>query len=767
MRRILAAVAILALLGVGVSFLMGRAGFAPFGRARTHLLLISLDTVRADALGSYGYAKAQTPRLDALAAQGLRFEQATTVAPLTLPAHSSLLTGTFPASHGVRDNGGFYLGDEQVTLAEVLRGEGYRTGAFVGAFVLDSRWGTNQGFDRYFDEFDLSEMKGGGMASVQRKGDEVIAEALRWLGEESDAPFFGWVHLYDPHTPYEAPEPYRSRFPRTRSGAYDAEIAWTDELVGRLLDGLAELGHLEDTLVVVLGDHGEALGEHKELDHGFFIYDEVVQIPLMIAGPGVPSRVVPDQVRIVDVMPTALELLHVEAPASVQGTSLVPLSRGEELELLALSETWYPKYHYGWSELTAVRDGRYKFIQAPRRELYDLVEDPGELENLAAENSHRADALERALGELLEQVTSEAASRGPSTMDPETEERLQALGYLGGSISARNLEDRPRGDPKDKIGLFNLLRKASQDALEERIDEAIAKVQEALAEDPEIVEAYTLLARFHEKADRPEEGIKALRQALELDPEHHGAIFSLALAHKKEGRLEDAEIGFERALQLDPRDGKLFWNLADIRMRQERFDEAERTLRDALALDVDQPKFRLKLGECYIELERYADAERVISKALLEKPELPRAHFNLALAHEARGQIERAMAEYEAEIAQTPKAFKAAFNLGKLLMMSDRPEEARTRLRESVDWNPEFGSGYLYLAKALLDAGELGQAEEAAKTGLAKNPESEQAPFGHYILADIYNRRGNQKEAARQLAAARKLERADKPEQGG
>ena len=499
MRRILAAVAILALLGVGVSFLMGRAGFAPFGRARTHLLLISLDTVRADALGSYGYAKAQTPRLDALAAQGLRFEQATTVAPLTLPAHSSLLTGTFPASHGVRDNGGFYLGDEQVTLAEVLRGEGYRTGAFVGAFVLDSRWGTNQGFDRYFDEFDLSEMKGGGMASVQRKGDEVIAEALRWLGEESDAPFFGWVHLYDPHTPYEAPEPYRSRFPRTRSGAYDAEIAWTDELVGRLLDGLAELGHLEDTLVVVLGDHGEALGEHKELDHGFFIYDEVVQIPLMIAGPGVPSRVVPDQVRIVDVMPTALELLHVEAPASVQGTSLVPLSRGEELELLALSETWYPKYHYGWSELTAVRNGRYKFIQAPRRELYDLVEDPGELENLAAENSHRADALERALGELLEQVTSEAASRGPSTMDPETEERLQALGYLGGSISARNLEDRPRGDPKDKIGLFNLLRKASQDALEERIDEAIAKVQEALAEDPEIVEAYTLLARFHRK----------------------------------------------------------------------------------------------------------------------------------------------------------------------------------------------------------------------------------------------------------------------------
>ena len=759
MRRALAGFVLLALLGVGVWFLILREGtLAPFGWSRTHLLLVSIDTLRADALGSYGYAKAQTPRLDALGAQGLRFEQATTVAALTLPAHSSLLTGTFPATHGVRDNGGFYLGDEQVTLAEVLRGEGYRTGAFVGAFVLDSRWGTHQGFDRYFDEFDLSEMKGGGMASVQRRGDEVVAETLRWLGEESEAPFFAWVHLYDPHTPYEAPEPYSSRFPRTRSGAYDAEIAWTDGLVGRLLDGLAEQGHLEDTLVVVVGDHGEALGAHKELDHGFFLYDEVVQIPLMIAGPGVPSRVVPNQVRIVDVMPTALELLDVEAPASVQGTSLVPLSRGRELQLLALSESWYPRYHYGWSELKAVRDGRYKLIQAPRRELYDLAQDPGEIEDLAAEQPQRADALERALEKMLRQVTSEDASRGPTAIDPETEERLRALGYIGGGISARNLEDRPRGDPKDKIGLYNLLRQAGQDSSEERIDEAIAKVQQALAEDPEIVEAYTLLAKFHEKAGRPEEGIKALRQALELDPEHHGAVFGLALAQKNMGQLEDAEIGFERAHELDPRSGKVLWQLADIRMREKRFDEAEGTLRDALALKVDQPKFRLKLGECYIELERYADAERIISKALEEKPELPRAHFNLAFAHEARGQIERAVAEYEAELAQTPKAFKAAFNLGKLLMRT-RPEEARTRLRESVDWNPEFGTGYLYLAKSLLDAGELAQAEEAALTGLAKNPEPEQAPFGHYILADIYNRGGRREEAARQLAAARRLER--------
>jgi tetratricopeptide (TPR) repeat protein len=588
-----------------------------------------------------------------------------------------------------------------------------------------------------------------------------VAEALSWLGEESEAPFFGWVHLYDPHTPYEAPEPYRSRFPRTRAGAYDAEIAWTDELVGRLLDGLAARGRLDDTLVLVVGDHGEALGAHKELDHGFFLYDEAVQIPLIIAGPGVPSRVVPEQVRIVDVMPTVLDMLNIEIPASVQGSSLVPLGRGQSLRLLALAESWYPRYHYGWSELKAVRDGRYKLIQAPRRELYDLARDPGELRNLAAEQPERADELEQALEDLLGRVTSEDASRGPSPIDMETEERLQALGYIGGSMSSRNLEDRPRGDPKDKIDLYNLLRQASQDYSEDRVDEAIAKVQKALAQDPEIVEAYTLLGKFYQKAGRPQEGLEAFQQALELDAEHDGATFSLALAHKKMGRLEDAEIGFERARELDPRNGKVFLQLADIRMRQKRFDEAERTLKDALALEVDQPRFRLKLGECYIEMERHADAERVILQALEEEPDLPRAHFNLALAHEARGQVERAVAEYEAEIAQTPKAFKAAFNLGRLLLRARRSEEARARFRESVDWNPEFGTGYLYLAKTLLDAGELEEAEEAARQGLAKNPEPEMAPLGHYILADIYSRRGRPEEAARQVAAARKLERGE------
>ncbi|HXZ74339.1 MAG TPA: sulfatase, partial [Streptosporangiaceae bacterium] len=325
---------------------MRRAGFvllilgAAACRPRpTNLLLVSIDTLRADHLGCYGDAAAQTTRLDQLAARGTRFTRAFTVAPLTLPAHASLMTGTFPAFHGVHDNGGFHLGDEQLTLAEVLRDHGYRTGGFVGAFVLDGRWGIGQGFERYFDDFDLAKHEGQGMDAVQRRGDEVVDEALRWLAADRGRPFFAWVHLYDPHSPYDAPEPWRSRFPASVVGSYDAEIAWTDSQVGRLIDALAADGRLERTLVAVVADHGESLGEHQEQQHGFFLYEATLHIPLILAGPRIPARTVSDPVRIVDAMPTLLEDLGVQVPAAVQGRSLLPLVEGRSDPRLTLAET--------------------------------------------------------------------------------------------------------------------------------------------------------------------------------------------------------------------------------------------------------------------------------------------------------------------------------------------------------------------------------------------------------------------------------------------
>jgi choline-sulfatase len=727
-------------------------------RAPRNLLLVSIDTLRADHLGCYGYGAAQTPRLDDLARSGLRFAQATTVVPLTLPAHSSLMTGTFPAWHGVRDNGGFYLGDDQVTLAETLRAKRYRTGGFVGAFVLDRRWGIGQGFEHFFDDFDLAKFgAASSMDAIQRPGSEVVDKALEWLGAERERPFFAWVHLYDPHAPYEAPEPYRSRFPPTAIGAYDAEIATSDALVGRLLDALRDDGRLDQTLVVVVGDHGEMLGEHGEQTHGFFIYDAAVHIPLIMAGPGVPVREVKEQVRIIDVMPTVLALVGVETPKGVQGVSLLPLARGESLGLVAHSESWYPRYHYGWSELSSVQDGRYKYIRAPRPELYDLASDPREEEDLSTGDAARLAQFERGLSELLAHTTNRSAAKGPKAVDPETVERLAALGYLGGNASTKDLEDRPRGDPKDKIRLYNLLKLAGSSSEKGRIDEAIARVKEALAADPEIVEAYMLLGNFYKKAKKPREAIDAYREALSKDSENQGALFSLAVAYEDEGRLDEALVGFERARALDPRNDRVLLQLADLFMRKQEPAKAAAVIEDALARKVDEQRFLLKLGESRIQEKRYDEAERALLQALEKKPDLETARFNLGLVYEERGEIDKAIAAYEGELKQNPKAFRAAFNLAKLLQNKGRLEEAVARFRTVAELQPEFGTGQLYLAKALLDAGDLSGAEQWARKGLSAKPDPKLAPLGHYVLADVYNRSGKTAQAEREIAAARRL----------
>jgi len=725
------------------------------------VLLISIDTLRADRLGSYGYQAAATPVLDRLAASGLRFAQAATVAPLTLPAHASLMTGTFPTFHGVRDNGGFYVGDEQITLAETLKASGYRTGGFVGAFVLDRRWGMAQGFDHYADDFDLSRYDmTAGLDAAQHPGREVVDKAIAWLTQDNGQPFFAWVHLYDPHSPYTPPESYRSRFPATAQGAYDGEIAAADEQVGRLLAHLDTTGRRAHTLVVVVGDHGEGLGDHREQQHGFFVYDTSMHIPLIIGGRGVPIRVVPDQVRITDVMPTVLELAGVTIPAPVQGASLVPLARGETLDLLAYGETWYPRHHYGWSELTTVRDGRYKFIAAPRRELYDTVADPGETTDLSATNPRLADALQAALRDFTARTSASATPQAPRAVDPDVEDRLRALGYVGATVTSAAMTDRPRGDPKDTIGLYNLLKQAAEDSLRGRLDEGIAKVREVLGADPQVIEAHTMLGNMHTKAGRKAEAIAAYRAALAVDPEHEGATWSLALAYLDAGRTADAEAGFERVLQLNARNTKAIYQLADLALNRREFAKAAGMLERGLGLSADRPAFLVRLAEARIELGQYDAALTALNEAIAARPDQPMAHFDLGLVHEAKGDAQAAARAYEAEIAVSPKLYQPHFNLAKLLAAAGRPAQALEHYRAAVASNPDFGTGFLYLAKALADAGDAAGAELAATRGLAANPDPAIAPLGHYVLADIYTRLGRSSEAARHVALGERLERA-------
>ncbi len=725
-----------------------------------NVLIVTIDTLRADRLGSYGYGAASTPHLDALAARGQRFSRATTVTPLTLPAHSSLFTGTYPAFHGVRDNGGFYLEEDQTTLAELLQQEGFRTGGFVGAFVLDSRWGIAQGFDHFFDDFDLTEYdQAPGMDAIQRPGSLVVDEALDWLRKDSTTPFLSWVHLYDPHTPYEAPEPFRSRFPATRSGAYDAEIAYADAQVGRLLQGLEDLGRLHNTLVVVAADHGEMLGAHGEVTHGFFIYQDAVHIPLILAGPGLEAAVVPEQVRIIDIFPTVLARLGMAIPPVVQGVDLSPFSRGEGRRLVAHAESWTPRYHYGWSELQSIQDERYKFIRAPQRELYDLAQDPLERTNLAPSDPDRADAMEAALERLLEEVsaTEEAA---PRAIDPQTEAKLRALGYLGSASPRHRQDDGPRSDPKDKIHLYNGIKEATTASASGDLEDAIAKMEAVLQEDPEIIEAHLLLGNFHRKEDRLEEAAEAYRRTLALDPEHQEALYTLALTYKDLSRYDDARLGLENARRLDSKNGKVLWQLADLAMREGQYSTAEQELLSALSLDLDKPRFLLKLGDCYLEMAEPEKARRRLDEALDLNPKLLTANYSRGLAFEAEGKPAQAIRAYQAELTLNDEAFRARFNLGKLWLKSGRGGQAVEAFRRTVQQEPKFGTGFLYLAKALLDAGALEEVEEAARQGLANDPEPSVAPLGHLVLADLYYRQGRPAEAEKEQASARRLQQS-------
>ena len=381
------------------------------------IIIITLDTTRADYLGAYGSDRVMTPHLDRLAAEGVVFEQAATVAPLTLPAHSSLFTGLLPPRHGVRDNAG-PLDERHQTLAEILRARGFDTAAFVGSVVLGASRGLAAGFDVYQDGLKAGRPLSAGL---QRPADHVVDEAVAWLNRRTDRPFLLWAHLYDPHAPYDPPEPFRTAY---RDNPYAGEIAFADEQIGRLLDVLDQRRLLDRTAVVIAADHGESLNEHGEIGHGFFIYESSTRTPFVIRAPfpRTNARRVTDPVRSVDLAPTLLDLLGLPAlPGRTAGTSLVPLMTGDsvELNLDGYAEAMYPLHHYGWSALRALRAGRFKLIDAPRPELYDLDADVSESKDVAAANPEVVKKLlvfaDAARDDLGDSLTKKA---GKGTREP-------------------------------------------------------------------------------------------------------------------------------------------------------------------------------------------------------------------------------------------------------------------------------------------------------------------------------------------------------------
>jgi arylsulfatase A-like enzyme/Flp pilus assembly protein TadD len=723
-----------------------------------NVLLITLDTTRADRIGSYGYGAAETPRLDALASEGVLFEHAVTPTAFTLPSHSSIMTGLYPPFHGVRLNGGAALADVQTTLAERLAGAGYRCGAVVAAFVVDQRWGLSQGFERYDDDFEMAPDQKLDLAGVQRPGDRVVDIGLEWLEQSDERPFFAWLHFYDPHIPYDPPEPYRSRFGGSgKSGLYDGEIAFTDAQVGRLLDWLDERGLAENTIVVVVGDHGESLGDHGEKEHGYYIYDATVRVPLIVRVPGsdLEGVRVPAQVRTIDVLPTVLDLVGVEMPDPLHGQSLVPLMLDPEKAgpENAYSESMSVHLQYGWSALYSVRTSSYKFIDAPREELYDLSQDPSESENLLKQEPEVAQGLRSTLAALREEILAGAPEIQEADLDEETLGMLAALGYVGGATASPEGEDL--ADPKDKIHLYESVGYAVHLMTGDDYEEAARVLEIVLDDDPAIPQAKLLLATAYQNAGRIEEAKVVLDSFLRDDPDNTAALITMAKMLSEEGKNDEVLALARRVLSVDDRNTQAWELVAGVHMRANDHQGALSPLQRAVEIQPKLTRNRLNLAVAQIGLGRLDVAEPMLDEIIAEHPKFPFAHFHLGLIFEEQGRLEAARGAYAEEVELFPNAFMPRFNHGNLLLRLGDPAAAEQEMRVLINETPETPRPYLFLARVLLkQEKDLSEVERLARAGLERTEDDELKVLGYYLLADVYSRQGRQGELQQVLEKA-------------
>ncbi|MEO8275864.1 MAG: sulfatase-like hydrolase/transferase [Thermoanaerobaculia bacterium] len=749
----------------------GRLGTLPEGVRPENLnvLLVTLDTTRADRIGVYGRALGleppDTPALDRLAGEGAQFLAASSVTPLTLPAHSTIMTGLLPGAHGVRDNGGYRLAEERKTLAEAFRAAGFRTGGFVSAYVLDHKWGISQGFEHYFDDFDLEKVRTLSLGEIQRPGDETIGKAMEWLDTvdvQHGQRFFAWVHLYDPHSPHTPPEPFKSRYP---AAVYNAEIAWTDSLVGRLLDHLVERGMRKNTIVLVVGDHGEGLGDHGEAEHGFFIYRSTSWVPLILDSPysGTQHRVIATPVGQQDLAPTLLELAGVkEGLEPGQGRSLVPLLMGEKEPDTALlrgySEIFMPRLHYGWSELRSLRKDRWHFIEAPRAELYDIEADPQETKNLADTERRTVRDLRNALAALDATVKPLEGGSAAVEEDEETMRALAALGYIGGQAPDTGKSFRDLPDPKDRLDVYAKMSRARSLSKDKDSAQAIELLKEVIAEDPEVVDAWFTLANVYYRERDWDKAADNYRETLKRRPDHDWAMIGLADTFVARGEIDAAVAGYKKYLERDPGNAQILYRLAQVELDAGRDADAEKGLRRTL--EVEPKTARAEVGLAVIAFRRkdLAAAHAALDRALAIDPKVKHARYNRALIYESEGRHADAEAAYRQEIADHPSNFRAFFNLARLLEGMGNSAGALEALRKAVEVNADYAIGRLFLARALLATGDLAAAESEARRGLELDSASAFAPLGHYVLADVYRRERRNADAAREAALGKEAE---------
>ena len=680
-------IAIALLIVVGAAFLIFREKF--FSRpqlTRTgswNVLLITLDTTRADRLGCYGYQAGSSPNLDELAATGTRFQNAYCQVPLTLPSHTSILTGLNPYRHGVHNNGNYALRPEFTTLTEILKEKGFKTAAFVSSFSVDSRFGLDQGFDTYDDIFESERGKAFKSFNAERPASSVYESFSRWLEKNYNSRFFAWVHFFDPHFPYNPPPEFARKF---QADPYDGEIAFMDRYVGKVTELLKIYGCFDRTLIIVAGDHGEAFGEKVEQGHGLFLYEMSVRVPFIISGPGLPARkVISQPVRLIDIMPTVLDLLGFKSTAVSDGQSLRPLLMGRKLKPADIYlESFFPRENYGWSELLGIISGDWKYIQAPRPELYNLKNDPGEITSLYTDGNRKAGQLKSRLEKMV------AAGSGLATagreMTTSEKERLRSLGYLQ---VAGPQTSGPLADPKERLEELRLYQEAGLLKIRGQL-EAAERVYARLVEmAPALESSYLnlsrvqglqnkhleaaatlnrglevlpgsdyLLAKLSQTlmvAGKIAESMEAAQKALALNSNNFDALVVSLIVSEQEGRLEDALSFAGRALSIEPENETIRLTRAESLVRLGRNREAADVYASLAADFPDNAFYQLNLAVVFNLLGEYEKSLPVLKRLVQVKPS-PRAYLNLAIAcletnrlQEAAGALELYLADTEGE----------------------------------------------------------------------------------------------------------------------
>jgi choline-sulfatase len=644
-----------------------------------NVLFITIDTLRADHVGAYGARNVATPNIDSAARDGALVRRATAQVPLTRPSHVSIFTGLYPAQHGIRDNVAPALGHDVPLLAETLKTAGFATAGFVSSIVLARTSGLERGFDHFSDKFDIGEDDARFLNTIQRRGDVPTGEAIEWIRAHARERFFAWVHLYDPHDPYEPPGRYAVEYAER---PYDGEVAWSDELVGRLLAALTESGIADRTLVVVTSDHGEGLGDHGEAVHGYFVYETTLHVPLVLRGPGIKAGVVVEPVtRSVDLFPTVMDLLGLASRTPhVSGRSVAPALRGDPLpDEPAFAESLVPLIHYGWSDLRSVRDGRWKYILAPRAELYDLDRDPGELVNLADREPARARALRAGLEQRL-RAEQTAARSAPATavVTPDLLEKLGALGYVSPGASA---EPSARGaDPKDKLEEYKLLNTEMRQGLialrEQRPREAAAHFRTLTRHGADSFEVHYYTGRAMTNLKQYKDAAAEYEKAAEKLPAYapaHIAIVDTRLAmNDMAGALAAAKKG-ESAVPSEPR---LFEREADILKRSGDAAGAARAQEKAVALAPRDALANVRLGEMYRDAGRPEDAARVLQEAVALDP-APASYWNsLGMVLGGAGRLDEAERAFGEAIARDAGNAQYFYNRGLALQRLGRAAEA-------------------------------------------------------------------------------------------